>query len=102
MPAGRHLVLRSCVLFTRLLSRIRITDVHNGFRAFSRQAAARLRITMDRMAHASEILDQIHTHGWRFREVGVTVHYTEYSLAKGQRSSNAVRIALQMIAGKLR
>jgi len=102
IPAGRWLVLKAGVMFTRLVSRIRVTDVHNGLRAFSRTAAAQLSITMDRMAHASEILEQIRIHGWRYCEVGVTVHYSAYSLRKGQRSSNAVRIALQMLADKLR
>lgn len=102
IPSGRRLVLRAGVLFTRLLSGIKVTDVHNGLRAFSRQAALQLDISMDRMAHASEILDQIRARDWRFREVGVTVLYSEYSLAKGQRSSNAIRIAIQMIADKLR
>jgi len=102
IPRERRLLLRLAVLFTRAVSRIRITDVHNGLRAFSRRAASQLVISMDRMAHASEILDQIATHHWTFREVPVTIRYSEYSIAKGQRSSNAIRIALQMIAGKLR
>ena len=95
-------MLKLGVLFTRAVSRIRLTDVHNGLRAFSRPAALALDITMDRMAHASEIIDQIGRKGWRFEEVPVTIRYDAYSLAKGQRSSNAVRIALQVLAGKLR
>lgn len=102
IPGGRRLLLKLGVLFTRVVSRIRVTDVHNGLRAFSRQAASELTIAVDRMAHASEILDQVTTRGWRYQEVPVTVRYSDYSLAKGQRSSNAIRIALQMIAGKLR
>ncbi|MGD8278972.1 MAG: glycosyltransferase family 2 protein [Gemmatimonadota bacterium] len=102
IPAGRRILLRLGVVFTRAVSRIRVTDVHNGLRAFSRRAASGLVISMDRMAHASEILDQIAAHDWTFREVPVTVRYSDYSVAKGQRSSNAIRIALQMIAGKLR
>ncbi len=102
IPGSRRLLLKLGVIFTRLVSRIRVTDVHNGLRAFSAQAASELTIAMDRMAHASEILDQVTTRGWRYTEVPVTVRYSDYSLAKGQRSSNAIRIAVQMIAGKLR
>ena len=102
IPAGRRLLLRLGVVFTRAVSRIDVTDVHNGLRAFSRRAASELVISMDRMAHASEILDQIAAHDWTWREVPVTVRYSDYSIAKGQHSSNAIRIALQMIAGKLR
>ena len=101
-PLIRKAVLKAGVMFTRAVSRVRLTDVHNGLRALSRTAASSLRITMDRMAHASEIIDEIGQHGWRFVEVPVTIRYDARSLAKGQRSSNAVRIALQVLAGKLR
>jgi hypothetical protein len=69
-----------------------ITDTHNGLRAFTAGAAAQLRITQNRMAHATQILSQIHQHGWRYVEVPVRVRYTGYSIAKGQRMSNAFHI----------
>ena len=101
MPWSRLLVLKAGVLFTRLVSRIAVTDTHNGLRAFSRAAAAQIRITHDRMAHASEILDRIHARGLRFCEVPVQVHYDQGLLAKGQRSSGAFRIAGQFLLQKL-
>ena len=57
---------------------------------------------MDRMAHASEIYDQIRLHDWRYQEVPVTIRYTKYSLAKGQTSWDALRIAFQVLLEKLR
>ena len=102
VPLTRRIVLMVGVLFTRLISRVRLTDTHNGLRALSRRAARELTISMDGMAHASEIIDQIRARGWRYREIPVAVRYTPYSLRKGQRSSNAVRIALEMLAEKLR
>jgi len=102
IPPSRRLLLKLGILFTLVTSRIRATDVHNGLRAFSAAAARQLSITMDRMAHASEIFDQIRLHGWRYQEVPVTVRYTEYSLAKGQSSWDALRIALQVLLEKLR
>ncbi len=65
------------MVFTRLFSGIRVTDTHNGFRALSRAAAERIKITQNRMAHASEILDQIQTLGLRFVEVAVTIHFLD-------------------------
>ncbi len=101
IPASRRLVLKLGVLFTRFVSRIAVTDTHNGFRAFSRAAAARLRITQDRMTHASEILDEIRTLGLRYVEVPVTIRYSDATLAKGQSSWNAVRVAWQFLIGKV-
>jgi glycosyltransferase involved in cell wall biosynthesis len=101
MPRSRRFVLRGGILFTRAFSGIRVTDVHNGLRAWSRRAAEQLTITLDGMAHASEILDQIRTHGWRFVEVPTTVRYSAYSLGKGQSAFNSIRIVLQLILQRL-
>ena len=101
MPLGRWLVLKAGILFTRICSRIRVTDTHNGLRAFSAAAARRIRITQNRMAHASEILDEIRRHGLRFTEVPVTIRYSAATLAKGQSSWNALKIATQFLLGRV-
>lgn len=97
----RWLVLKLGVLFTRAFSRIHVTDTHNGLRALNRRAAGAIRITQNRMAHASEILDQIRLHGLRYVEVPVTIRYTEATREKGQSSWNALRIVGQLIMGRL-
>jgi glycosyltransferase involved in cell wall biosynthesis len=101
MPSGRRVVLKLGVLFTRAFSRIRVTDTHNGFRALSRQAAQKIRITQNRMAHASEILDQLRRHGLTFCEVPVTVRYTQATMAKGQSSWNSLKIVGQLLLGRI-
>ena len=102
VPPVRKRTLKLGVLFTRIVSRIRVTDTHNGLRAFSRRAALRLRMNEDRMAHASEILDEIARLRLRYREVPTRVLYSPYSLRKGQRSTAALRIAYDFLVGKLR
>lgn len=101
LPLTRRVVLKLAVLFTRLFSGVRVTDAHNGLRALSRRAAERIRITQDRMAHASEILDQVRLAGLRYREVPVTVVYSEESLQKGQSSWGAVRIVWDLVLGRM-
>jgi glycosyltransferase involved in cell wall biosynthesis len=101
LPWGRWLVLKLGVLFTRAFSQMRVTDTHNGFRAFSRAAAAQIQITQNRMAHASEVLEQIRKCGLRYEEVPVTVHYSDETIAKGQSSWNAVRIVAQLLLGRM-
>lgn len=100
IPFSRKLVLKGGVLFTRVFSGIRVTDTHNGFRAFSRAAALKLKITQNRMAHASEILDQIQSLGLRYVEVPVTIRYSAETTAKGQSSWNAVKIVAELVAGR--
>jgi glycosyltransferase involved in cell wall biosynthesis len=100
LPPLRRLVLRLAVRFTRLSSGLRVTDTHNGLRAFTRRAAQRVRIRLDRMAHASEILDQVRESGLAWTEVPVHVRYTAYSRAKGQRTSAALRILVDYVIGR--
>jgi glycosyltransferase involved in cell wall biosynthesis len=99
VPIVRRFILKLGVLFTRLVAGIPVSDTHNGLRAFSRSAASRIRITQDRMAHASEILNQIGDLRLRFCEVPVRVSYTKYSRRKGQRSSNALRVVWELLVG---
>ena len=101
IPATRRNILRLAVLFTKIVNRVKLTDAHNGLRAFSRRAAETIHITMDRMAHASELIDQIRLSGLPFREVPVEIRYTVYSLAKGQSSRGALRIVWQYLLGRV-
>lgn len=101
VPFGRRMLLAGAIVFTRITSGLKLSDAHNGLRAFSRKAASMLDIHLDRMAHASELIDQIRSSGLPYREVPVHIRYTEYSLAKGQRSSAALRVALDYLIGRL-
>lgn len=98
---SRRLLLKAAVLFTRLTTGLKLTDVHNGMRAMTRRGASVLRIRQNRMAHASEILQQIARSRLPYVEVPVTVEYTPYSKAKGQRLSNSVNIVLELLSGAL-
>lgn len=100
MPRSRRLLLKLAILFTRLTNGLTLTDTHNGFRVFSRKAAQQIRIRQPRMAHASEILDQIAKHELRYVEVPVTVRYHASTLAKGQSSWDAFRITGHLLAGR--
>ena len=101
MPVQRRLLLKAAVLYTRLTSRLAVTDAHNGFRLFSRAAASRIKIRQDRMAHASELMEQIRRHRLSWAEAPVTIRYTDYSMAKGQRARGAFRILLDLFIGRL-
>ena len=93
---GRRLLLRTAAAVTRLTSGIAVTDAHNGLRALTRDFAQRLEISLPGMAHASEITGAVGRLGARWVEVPVTIDYTDYSRAKGQRSINSVNIAFDL------
>jgi glycosyltransferase involved in cell wall biosynthesis len=90
--ARRMALLRGSVVMSNWLSGLALTDAHCGFRAFRASVAPQLRISQDRMAHASELLRKIKLANLRVVEVPVTIRYTERSMRKGQTGFQAVRI----------
>lgn len=101
VPFFRKIVLKGGVVFMRLVSGIKLSDSQNGFRALSREAAQKITIQQDGMAHASEILDKIKRYELRYQEVPVTIRYTGYSIDHGQSSRNMFHIARRLILQKL-
>jgi len=101
MTASRRLLLKGAVAFTRITTGLRLTDAHNGLRVFTRPVAEMIDIRLHGMAHASELLGLVAHSGCTWKEVPVTIDYTEYSMAKGQSGVNAVNIVLDLLQGRL-
>jgi glycosyltransferase involved in cell wall biosynthesis len=100
-PLSRRLVLRAATWFTRITTRLRVTDTHNGLRAMTRRGASRIRLRQNRMAHASEILHQIADSGLKYVEAPVTIDYSAYSLSKGQSLGDSLMILTDLFARRL-
>ncbi len=101
LSLSKFITLKFAILFTYIFSEINLTDTHNGFRALGPQALKTIKITENRMAHASEIIDQIKIHHLRFVEIPITVTYDRYSQKKGQSIFNAVNIFIDLIVNRL-
>lgn len=101
MPPARRIFLKMAARFTSITSGVYMTDAHNGLRAMTRASATKLRIRQDRMAHASEIVQEISRKKLRLVEVPVTIRYTEYSLSKGQKLSHSIDILIDLLTRKL-
>jgi glycosyltransferase involved in cell wall biosynthesis len=97
IPFTRKITLKAATLFTRIISGLAVSDTHNGFRAISREAAKKINIRQDRMAHSSEIIQEISRLGLKYKEVPVTVKYTDYSRRKGQKIAGALKILFDLI-----
>ncbi len=67
-----------------LVSRVYLTDVHNGYRVFTLDSVKKIRLTIQNMAYASELIEEIKKHKIKLKEVPVNIKYTEYSMSKGQ------------------
>jgi glycosyltransferase involved in cell wall biosynthesis len=101
LPAVRGLLLKAATGFTRLTSGLSLTDTHNGLRAMTRRGASSIRLRQNRMAHASEFLNQIAASGLKYVEVPVTIEYSAYSLAKGQKLVDALSILVDLWTRRL-
>ncbi len=97
VPFIRRLILMGGRLFTVILSKVRLTDAHNGYRMLTLETVKKIRLTMDAFEYASELIEEVHRKQLRYAEVPVNILYDEYSLWKGQKNSNAINIVLRML-----
>jgi glycosyltransferase involved in cell wall biosynthesis len=94
---GKRMVLRAAVGYTNLTTHTRLTDAHNGLRALSRPVLENLKITQNRMAHATELVAQIGESKASYVEHPVHILYSDYSRAKGQSLWNSINILADLI-----
>lgn len=99
VPASRRWLLAAARLFERATTGLRLSDVHNGLRAFGPRAIEGLRLRQNRMAHATEISLRIAR--LRIVEVPVSIRYSDETLAKGQRASGALTVVVDLLHGFL-
>lgn len=101
IPKARRTVLKMAIRFNNFVTGLKLTDAHNGFRAFRSEAARKVVITQNRMSHATEIISLIKEADLRFKEISTHVQYTDYSISKGQQSLNSINIVIELIISKL-
>ena len=97
IPRSRRVLLRVARVFNGMFTGLWLTDAHNGMRAFSREAAGKVEITKNRMAHATEILNCIKQKGLRYQEVPTHILYPTYARKKGQRAWDSVNIIFDLL-----
>lgn len=100
VPFIRRCTLFLWRIFTFLVSNVYLTDAHNWYRVFTYDTISKIRLTIDTMAYASELIDELRKNNIKIKEVPVNIKYTEYSMNKWQGSWNAISIALRIIWSK--
>jgi glycosyltransferase involved in cell wall biosynthesis len=92
MPLSKRIILKLAIKYTNLSTGVPLTDAHNGFRAMNRTALNEMKLNLNGMAHASEIVTVAHKANLRVAEIPVEILYTKYSKAKGQSILNSINI----------
>jgi len=95
--AFRKSILRLAAWFTRHSTGLQLTDAHNGLRVMRNDAARRVDLRQNGMAHATEIVRQLGNSGLPWAEYPVHVLYTDYSKSKGQSLWNSINILVDLI-----
>ncbi|MDP1833405.1 MAG: glycosyltransferase family 2 protein [Candidatus Moranbacteria bacterium] len=102
MPFMRKAVLKIGILFTRLISKIKLTDTHNGFRALGKKAIDSIKISHRGMEHASDIIDEITAKKLKYKEVPTEIIYSDYSMHKGtNRNIHFIKMGIKIIIRKM-
>lgn len=101
IPKLRFIILRLAIVFTHIFYGIKLTDAHNGFRAFGKKAIGNINIAHNRWAHPSDIIDQIIRNKLSYKESSVTIIYSKYSISKGQKNLHAFEVLFDLVIGKL-
>jgi glycosyltransferase involved in cell wall biosynthesis len=94
---AKRLVLKTAVWVTNKSTGLKLSDAHNGLRVIRADAARKVNLVQDRMAHATEIVLQLSRTKLPWGEYPVEVLYTEYSRAKGQSLWNSINILVDLL-----
>lgn len=94
IPLLKRIVLKTVVMMSPRAHRLKLSDSHNGLRAMTVDAARRINLQSNGMAHADEFVDIVDHERMRVAEEPVTINYTEYSIRKGQSLLNGVNIVV--------
>ncbi|MCW1892111.1 MAG: glycosyltransferase family 2 protein [Candidatus Uhrbacteria bacterium] len=99
MPKIRRMYFWAAKLFNTYVVGIsrRVTDPQSGARAMSAAAAKVIDFRQDFSAHCSEILRLVTKSNLRWKEVPVHVRYTQETLQKGQKFTEAFRILWHLL-----
>jgi glycosyltransferase involved in cell wall biosynthesis len=88
-------------VFTFIIFGMWTTDSQSGLRGFTRAALQKIEVRMDRMEVSSEFIKEIRRCKLRYQEVPIQAIYSDYSLAKGQRSINGFNILIRLVLHRL-
>ena len=91
----KYFILPISRLINNLITRAKLTDVHNGFRILNNHALQKIKITHNGMAHNTEIVKQLVNCNLKFAEFPVKVTYYEY----GQGIGGGIKIIRDWITG---
>lgn len=102
IPFIKKVVLSIVVMFTNILSKINLTDAHNGLKAFKTSCLNKLDIDIDGFGFESQIIHQASKKKITYKEMPTNTMYTTYSKKKGQRLINGLIILEDLFKSRIK
>lgn len=101
VSGSRSFMLNVARYVNYLVSGILLSDAYNGLRLFSRKAAGLIRITENKMAHATQFQMLAARHKLRYAEYPTHIQYNEYTRQKGLKNIDGLKIFFEIILYKI-
>jgi len=96
VPVFKKIILKLGAVLMFLMYGIISSDAHNGLKAISKKAASKIKIVSNGWEYRSEIIEEIKLKKIKYKEIPVTVKYSNYSIKKGQKIYNSFYIISKM------
>ncbi|MFH1428088.1 MAG: glycosyltransferase family 2 protein [Patescibacteria group bacterium] len=93
----KNIILPAAKIVNYLFLNVKLTDPQNGFRALTHQAAKKIIIENNGMAHCSEIAAKAFQNNLRIAEIPITVIYHNF----GQKFSDGIKIIKELLISRL-
>lgn len=99
MPLKKSFGNRFLNMMTMLLFGMKSTDTQSGFKAFSRDAAERINVTINDYGFCSEIIGEISRNKLRMKEIPIKSIYLNNK--QGTRVRDGIKIAIDLVISKM-
>jgi len=101
VSGSRTFVLNVARYVNYLVSGILLSDAYNGLRLLDRKAAENIKLTENKMAHATQIQVLAAKHKLSYSEYPNSIHYNEYTTGKGLRNRDGIKIFFEILLYKI-
>jgi glycosyltransferase involved in cell wall biosynthesis len=93
VPLLKRILLKFAILATNIMTKVQLTDTHNGLKAIKTETLKRLNLSISGYAFESQIVMEVSKAKIPYKEMPTNISYTKYSIKKGQSIRNSLLIA---------
>ena len=100
LPFIKIITLKIATIITNLATKTKLSDTHNGLKAFKVSLLGKIDLTLDGYGLDTQIVSEISKKNISYKEMPTNTIYTEYSMKKGQSLMNGLIILEEIFRSK--